>query len=191
MNDSVNQQRTRPTLSPAQIERAVSTLSDADLIRLRLAANYYSQPAIAADDLLQEAICRSLEGRRRCPTNVDLVVFLSQTMRSIASEERQKDKRLGVSVPTEAEDGGESAYAVSPAVEETAIGEEEAARIRGGIVSLFADDEKARDLVEGVMEEFTREELRELTDLDETAYETKRKLIRRRIQRAYPKGWMR
>jgi RNA polymerase sigma-70 factor (ECF subfamily) len=33
------------------------------------------------------------------------------------------------------------------------------------------------------------EELRELTELDMTGYATKRRLIRRRIDKAFPQGW--
>ena len=112
-------------------------------------------------------------------------------MRSIASEKREKSKRQGVVVSIERDDGIESVIPSPPTVEETAIRDEEASRIRSAIISLFDDDETARDLAEGIMEEFTREELRELTDLDKTAYDTKRKLIRRRIQKTYPEGWIR
>ncbi len=187
----MTQQDDRPALSPAEVEKAVKTLSEADSIRLRKAANYYARPAIAADDLLQEAVCRALEGRRRCPTDVDVVSFLAQTMRSIASEEGEKSTRYGVVVSVEAEDGGASVLPIPQSAEEVAMSDEGASRIRDAITSLFDDDTKAKDLVEGIMEEFTREELRDLTDLDETAYDTKRRLIRRRIQRAYPEGWTR
>ena len=39
------------------------------------------------------------------------------------------------------------------------------------------------------MEEMTAEEMRELTGLDKTGYDSKRKLIRRRIDKQYPEGW--
>jgi hypothetical protein len=40
-----------------------------------------------------------------------------------------------------------------------------------------------------VMEELTVDEMRELTGLDKIAYDSKRKLIRRRIDKQYPGGW--
>jgi RNA polymerase sigma-70 factor (ECF subfamily) len=40
-----------------------------------------------------------------------------------------------------------------------------------------------------MMEEMDALELQELTGLDSTAYESKRKKIRRRIDKAYPKGF--
>ena len=62
--------------------------------------------------------------------------------------------------------------------------------MRACLVSLFEDDEIAQVILEGMMEGIDGEELRELTDLDETAYQSKRRLIRRRIVKRFPNGWM-
>ena len=47
-------------------------------------------------------------------------------------------------------------------------------------------DQLARDIVEGTMEDMAADELRELIGLGPTAYDSKRRLIRRRIDKAYP-----
>jgi RNA polymerase sigma-70 factor (ECF subfamily) len=57
------------------------------------------------------------------------------------------------------------------------------------IIALFEDDPIAKLVLEGVMEELTVDEMRELTGLDKIAYDSKRKLIRRRIDKQYPGGW--
>ncbi len=57
-------------------------------------------------------------------------------------------------------------------------------RKRQEVIGLFADDPAAQVIVEGVMEGMRGEDLRALTDLDPTAYESKRRLIRRRIEKA-------
>ena len=44
-----------------------------------------------ADDLLNEALDRVLSGRRTWPIDVPLLAFLSQVMRSIASQWRKED----------------------------------------------------------------------------------------------------
>jgi hypothetical protein len=41
-----------------------------------------------------------------------------------------------------------------------------------------------------MMEEMEGEELQELTELDATAYQSKRRLIRRRIDKTFPEGRM-
>jgi RNA polymerase sigma-70 factor (ECF subfamily) len=57
------------------------------------------------------------------------------------------------------------------------------------MLGLFPDDQQARDLLDGIMEGYEGEELRALTDLDEISFASKRRLIRRRIDKHYPKGW--
>lgn len=54
-----------------------------------------------ADDLLNEAIQRALDGRRRWPTSLDLMTFMSGAMRSIAGEWRARALR---EVPTSTQD---------------------------------------------------------------------------------------
>ncbi len=67
--------------------------------------------------------------------------------------------------------------------------EQTAAVIRGEVLALFDDDPVAHDIVEGRMEDLSADELRELTGLDQKAYDSKLRLIRRRINNKYPKGW--
>jgi len=77
----------------------------------------------------------------------------------------------------------------APNAEALIVSEEDATRIRRAILALFDDDPQARDIVEGTKEEMTAEELRDLTGLSQTAYNSKRRLIRRRIDNAFPQGW--
>ena len=67
---------------------ALRRLSDADLRRLERIARLRAIGLNALDwrDLLNEAFVRLLNGSRRWPHKVKLVVFLRETMRSIASE---------------------------------------------------------------------------------------------------------
>lgn len=75
--------------SKDEVIRAFTRLSDADLVRIQSFARYrcFGLPWIDAEDLLQEAIGRSIEGRRRWPKAVPFVTFLRETIRSIAFEE--------------------------------------------------------------------------------------------------------
>ena len=76
------------TLSRDEIEKAIRSLSDADSIRLQKVARYYCHRRSHhhPDDLLQEAFERAIDGSRNCPRHVDIVRFLAQAMRSIASD---------------------------------------------------------------------------------------------------------
>lgn len=137
-------------------------------------------------------MARALDSRV-CPAHVDVVRFLAGVMRSIAHGEGEKveNKLVVVSIAKTGDQLTEALAVPDPApnAEASMIGEEDAARIRKEILALFGDDPQARDIVEGTMEEMTAEDLRDLTDLSPTAFNSKRRLIRRRIDKAFPQGW--
>ena len=139
--------------------------------------------------------------------HVDPVRFLAEVMRSVADGELQKS---GVQPRSNADDdsrkrearprlvpianhGGDETAAdpPDPALdpEQRTGSAEEAAAMRACLLSLFEDDEIAQLILEGMMEGIEGEDLRELTDLDKTAYQSKRRLIRRRIDKKFPEGW--
>ena len=196
-------------LTPDEFACGIRDLSDADWVRLRkVAALRARNPVIEAEDLLQEAFHRALDGRRNCPVNVDLVRFLAEAMRSIADAELEKagvrhrdneeeEARTRDAPPRLvpiANHGGDETAVDPPDTrldpEQRASSGEEAAAMRACMIPLFQDDEVAQVILEGMMEGIDGEELRELTDLDKTAYQSKRRLIRRRIEKRFPKGWM-
>jgi RNA polymerase sigma-70 factor (ECF subfamily) len=69
------------------------------------------------------------------------------------------------------------------------ISDQEVERIEAAVLSLFADDKLAQIIIEGDMKGLLPEELCEKTGLNKTAFASKRRLIRRRIERAFPEGW--
>jgi RNA polymerase sigma-70 factor (ECF subfamily) len=176
-----------------EIASAIRSLTAADWARLKKVARYYAAGRpIEAEDLLQEALTRAVD-TRNCPAHVDVAKFLAEAMRSIAHGETEKAANRLVLIPIP--NAGEQSAEVldvpdpTPSAEVRLISQEDAARIRGALLALFDDDPQARDIVEGTMEEMTADELRVLTGLDQTAYDTKRRLIRRRIDKAFPQGW--
>lgn len=176
-----------------EIASAICALTPADWARLKKVAQRYAfgRP-IGAEDLLQEALARANEDRI-CPRHVDVVKFLAEAMRSIAFDESEKvEHRLRlVSV---AKTGDHQAEAFNypdgaPSAEAKMISEQQVAEMRQALLSLFDDDPLAQDIVDGSISEMTAEEIQEITGLDKTAYNSKRRLIRRRIEKAYPEGW--
>jgi hypothetical protein len=84
---SAGERAVRSTLSRDEIEQAIRSLATAGWIRLRKVANAYCRGrALDSEELLQEAITRALDGSRTCPAGVDVVRFLAEAMRSIASD---------------------------------------------------------------------------------------------------------
>jgi DNA-directed RNA polymerase specialized sigma24 family protein len=176
-----------------EIADAIRALTPAQWARLRKVADRYSY-AMAAEDLLQEAFRRALEADgRKCPVEVDPVRFLAEAMHSIANGELEKTKSrpalVLIASSADQEDGHEDPADSALSAEEHLAQEQAATAIRGEVLALFDDDPVAHDIVEGRMEDLSADELRELTGLDQKAYDSKLRLIRRRISNKYPKGW--
>lgn len=180
-------------LSTANIEAALQALPEAGWIRLHKIASVLARThPVEAEDLLHEACCRALDGRRRCPSNVDLFRFFAEAMRSISSDALKAEKRhltLYLVSDTDSEENAYDPPDEQPNAEEALVTAQEVSRIKQAIIFLFEDDPVAQIMVEGKMEGMDGEELRALTDLDMIAFASKQKLIRRRINKAFPEGW--
>ena len=186
------------SLSRNEVESAILAFTGDELLRLRtISWKYAPRCKLEGDDLLQEAIVRALDGSRKCPANISVVKFLAEAMRSIAHGESEKIENQVVTVSLlGANDHDGEAFDPpdpSPSIEENVINEEineeSAAIVHDGILSLFQDGTPERDMVDGIIDGWSADELRELLNLDKTAYESMRRLIRRRINKAYPEGW--
>jgi len=177
------------TLSHDEIVLAIRNLTPAEWARLkRVARKYAAGRPFEPDDLLQETILRAIDSRA-CPVGVDVVRFLAEAMRSVAHGEGEKAGYKLSLVPIAKSYEAMTVSDPAPNVEARMITEEGAGNIRRAILALFDDDPQARDIVEGTMAEMSAAELRELTGLSLTAYNTMRRLIRRRIDNAFPEGW--
>ena len=131
----------------------------------------------------------------KCPTNVEVVRFLAEVMRSIADGEASKPENQVTLIPV-LQPGDPVSDAVDPIdlglnAEEKLVAADSAGAFRQAMLGLFPDDPQARDLLDGFMEGYEGEELRALTNLDETGFASKRRLIRRRIDKNFPEGWKR
>jgi hypothetical protein len=182
-------------LTRDQVADAIRGLTAAQWTRLKLVAKKYAwRCRFEPDDLLQEAFRRALEeSGRKCPARIDVVKFLAEAMRSIADGEADKAKNRVTLVPiishSQQQQGEFDPEDAKLNAEATIESEQAAAVIRRDVLALFDGDATARDLVEGIMADFSADELRQLSGLDRTAYASKRKLIRRTIDKSYPEGW--
>jgi DNA-directed RNA polymerase specialized sigma24 family protein len=159
----------------------------ADLERLRR----YSVRLVGsqeADGLRQEALYKALSGERQCRRDGDVVTFLARSMRSITWSGKKAAKRRPT-VSLEDVGGAIVDDAADDDPHEQLVQAQECQRIREEVLALFDDDPDTRLLVEGIMLGMEGQELCELVSIDTGELATKRRLIRRRIERGFPQGW--
>jgi DNA-directed RNA polymerase specialized sigma24 family protein len=160
-----------PPLSRAEIDNAIKSLTGGEKAAIVKIAKYFEWSLFEATELIQEAYLRILDGRRKWPRGLSAPAFFYWVMRGIAGEWAKKRKR---EVPNEAIDI-----------------EDEGAEERGilakfdvmKIIALFDDDPIAKKIVVAEMDGARGEELLKLSGLSLVEYETKRRKIRRRIDR--------
>jgi hypothetical protein len=181
------------SLSVAEIIDGLRNLSAADIIKFKKGSQYLSYGgARPPEDLRNEAVRRAAAGTRRCPRGLPIVVFLFGAMRSIAWSDRRTLRRgpkLTI-VPKEHSAGASAFGGVDPRLspEERMILTQELAETKRKILALFEDDALAHLLAEGMIDEMEGQELRELVGLNEKEFASKRRFVRRRIEKAYPNG---
>jgi len=190
---------TDDTLTEEEMRQAIAALSDVDLLKLERAAVWLaSRRSISADDLMQEAICRSLEGARRCPRGVRLVAFVINVMRSILSSHQKAragdpvELATPVSALREGDDEVDPLANIrdsDPSPEQRLLAKDEANQMKAALHRLFDDDPEAELVLLDIFSGLTAEETRTDLQLAETEYATIRRRIRRRINQHYPEGW--
>ena len=178
----------------ATVEESVAALrrlSDSDLRRLRRVAQIRVTGLHALDweDLLHEAIVRMLDGSRRWPRDVPVVVFLQQTMRSIASDHWRRLEKPVVVVESEiradgdADGGGiDNTADMGMQPERRILAAEMLARIEG----LFSGDADARAVIDGMVRGKSPGEIQEETGMNGTRYASTQRRIRRALAREFP-----
>ena len=159
-------------LSQAEIIAIIRALSDADKIALLKIARLYARLYVTPydhDDLLQEAIYRVLSGKRVWPRSVPVRSFLAGVMQSIAWE-------WGKSEPPH--------LPLGPDLPDPKPGRPIDTEKILEILAIFADDPVAQKIVLLMIQGMRGEELQRSTGLGKVEYESKRKKIRRRIEKS-------
>lgn len=190
-----------------EIGEAVDGLTEEELGRIHRAAQYalfgteYTDPL----ELLGEAVQRTLEGvgvrkGRHWPKGVHIVAYIIRTMQSIADGSsnsipqtrtahletmagRDGDADLAL-----AQEGFASPDAVEQAVEveETEERQARAAADSALIENHFANDDEIQFLIMGDKEDMTPQDIRAISGMDQTAYDTARRRFRRGLNTLMP-----
>jgi DNA-directed RNA polymerase specialized sigma24 family protein len=178
-----------PIQPPASRALAMKLVTDCDLLRLKVIARLHGRslpPDISWADLLQEAFARVLDGSRAIPADVPAVAFLAGVMRSIKADHWRRRRRA-----TEHQPALASAYQlVAPETAEACDPQPDperwliAAQQLEAIGHLFAQDPVALQIISGLGDGLTAEEIRQALGMSKTDYDSARKRMRRALIRA-------
>lgn len=168
------------TLSLEEIGRIFNRLRQPDLLRMAALARVWVRGLERRDeaDLLNEALARILSGQRPWPVDVSLHAFLSQVMRSVASQWRHEDIREPL-----ADDGTDPREPVQQ------MADVESANLVGRMRVALDDDAPARGVFDHILMQTGRDQACSLLGLDATAYDTSRRRMIRTLQRQFNPGW--
>jgi len=161
-------ERAADHLATAEITNVINTLRDGEKTAIvKIARLYARKTSYGHEDLLQESYCRVLDGRRGWLRGVPAVPFFHGVMRSIAWEWQREFTSQEIDIGDEG------------AVERGTLAKIDVMKI----LALFDDDPAARKIVLEMMDGARGEELQESSGLNPTEYESKRRKIRRRIEK--------
>lgn len=161
------------------LERAVAAklVGDMNLLRLKVVARVLArglEPHLFWGDLLQEAFARVLNGTRKQPEGVPIDVFMTGVMRSIRAEYWRRRRRH--------DDAGESVEETpdpAPDPERTTL----AQKALKEVMALFSRDREALQIIEGLADGLTAEEICNGYGMTRTEYDSARKRMRRVLLR--------
>jgi len=172
-----------------EVIEALQRLTDADLLRIESFARYraYGLAWVDWQDLVQEAISRTLRGGRRWPKSVPFVTFIRESIRSIAHEELRHRAEgpirvygdLSVAKPGDLPDAVLNAPDPAPGPEQQ-VG---ASQALDEILRAFAGDGAALAVVRGMAEGSSPEEVCRQAGITLIEYQSTRKRIRRRLMK--------
>lgn len=190
-----------------EIGEAVESLTGAELGRIHRAAQYamfgteYTNPL----ELLGEAVLRTLEGvgvkkGRHWPKDVNFVAYIIRAMQSIADGSSDSIvQSQTVHIETMAGAGGDAELSLaqegfsSPDVVEQAFEVEETTERQARAVAdaalieaHFAGDEEVQFLIMGDKDGMKPDEIRAVSGMDQTAYDTARRRFRRGLNTLMP-----
>lgn len=180
-------QENRDAFSVGEIKSQLDNLPQADWIRLERAANALCWGlAIEGQDLLNEMFCRTLEGKRTCPTNVQIRVFLIHGMKSIVSaylKKRNYDalEQAIMANSNDLEDAcaflNQQHHMDNP--EEILLAEHTLQEFE----KLFIGNEKAQMVLMGQAEGHSPQEIQEIWGMDPVEYASALRFIRRKLEK--------
>jgi RNA polymerase sigma-70 factor (ECF subfamily) len=175
-----------------EVREALLALSRNDLARLNAIAKIRARAALGLQwqDLLHTAVERVIDGSRRWPRDLSFLTFMRQVMRSLASEHVRKAVTGPIRLESDlhGDSSGQSLFvkvhSEDPDPEREVLARQALAVVR----SQFADDAVVLTILEGMKEGLSPSEIQRQAGIDQKAYATAQKRLRRGLARTFPEG---
>jgi hypothetical protein len=164
-------------LSLEEVGRLLSRQRQADLLRLAALAETWVRgiPRRDAADLLNQALVRVLSGDRPWPVDVSIHAFLSQVMRSIASQWRHEDAREPLAAD-------QIADLDNVAADEADF---DFINLTQRMRQALQGDTPALGIFDHILTQTSRKQVCEQLGLDATGYDTARRRMTRTLRRQF------
>ena len=180
--ESAEVQPAGETYSPDELRVLIAAFTPLDWLRVRRAAMHFSKRCrVEWSELQNEALVRGLDGRRNCPRGVAVTTFLGNAIRSIASEADGTDGHVKLSEELEAQQSSPSGLTDLTKPADPAASTMDAQKMIADVISAFDGDVTSEMLFEGMIDGIEGQELRELLELPQKEFDSKRRLVRRRL----------
>jgi len=187
-------------LDEAEMRAALASLTSTDWLRLaKVDARYRGGTDFRDGDLVQEALCRAIAGKRKCPRGVSVVKFLADAIWSIAGHRRSRmlaEISFEASPPTVT---GEQTEGLAPADVLFAPGEDpevilakaEGEGAIGDLIGLFPGDGEIELVVTALSLGLKGADLYEETGLAPNRIHYVIRKIRKESDKRFPGRWTR
>ncbi len=172
-----------------EIRRVLGRVRKADLLRFAALARVWTTglPKEDANDLLSEALDRILAGRRLWPIDVPFPTFLSQVMRSIASQWR-KGERFEL-LDEEGQGGGEFTTPKGNLPSHDPTSEFEINDLISRMRHSLENEQIERGVFDHIIADTKREHAIAALNISSTQYDTARRRMVRLLFENFHEGW--
>lgn len=170
----------KPVLSPRQVRSALSSIDVGPGSHLMRMARYFAFPAeMDPDDLLQDALVRSLS-TRACPAGLGIKPFINGVMRSIASDAVERRER-GTAILRTGMIAGLTCQSLGPVSPDEILDEgKRAAAYDEALASITAGDPTHERVIDGIGLGLRGTELMAFADVSELKLAAVRRTLKRR-----------
>lgn len=193
--------------TPDELRQAIESLSPEELYKLDKLATYFlfGSEYQSAKELLNEAVMRAMnaatgESGRAWRKSVNFMAFLVMCMRGIANDSAESCQQTRVKrieeFATETLSGEEVLGAKGhshPSHEDEVVEREEtqeaaaSAKADADVIEKhFANDDQVSWLIMGHKDELTAQEIRQMSEMTQTEYDTAKRRFRRGLDKLFP-----